>query len=248
MFLDEILDILKTPAGQITLSDARDGAFRVAIARGWFAQAPEVSRADEGIRVHVMRTGQAYILRDFKSDPNTSETSRSQVSAEWGGALIPFRAGDEIIGVLTISVHLPREIQPNELELLNTLAEIAGSAIHRARLHEQTERQVRRLAALHAIDTAINASLDFKFSLDVILEQIIKELAIDAADVLLFKPLSQTLEYGAGRGFRTEMLKYHPPAPGRGARRTRRARTADNQRSRLGGGPGRPGPLQNAPQ
>jgi putative nucleotidyltransferase with HDIG domain len=206
--LDEILTILGTSAGQITLRDAHTDVLHVAVARGWFAQAPEVSSANEGIRVHVMKTGRAYALREFKSDPNTSETARAQVPADWGGALVPLRAGRDTVGVLAISVPLPREIQPHELQLLNTLAEIAGNAIHRAHLHGQTERQVRHLASLHTIDMAITASLDLKFSLDIILEQIIRELSINAADVLLLKPQSQSLEYAAGRGFRTDSLKH----------------------------------------
>ena len=206
--LDEILTILGTSAGQITLSDVHSDELHVAVARGWFAQAPEVSKADEGIRVHVMKTGQSYVLREFKSDPNTSEGSRSQVPGGWGGALVPLRAGREVIGVLVVSVPLPREIQPDEVQLLNTLAEIAGNAIHRARLHRQTEDQVRHLSALHTIDTAITASLDLRFTINLILEQVISQLKIDAADVLLFRPLSQTLEYGAGRGFRTESLRH----------------------------------------
>lgn len=67
--------------------------------------------------------------------------------------------------------------------------------------------QIQKLDALHKIDLAITGSLDIKMTLDVFLEQVIKQLNVDAADVLLLNPHTQILEYAAGRGFRTKALQ-----------------------------------------
>jgi GAF domain/Protoglobin len=66
-----------------------------------------------------------------------------------------------------------------------------------------------RLAALRSIDTAITSSLDLGLTLTVVLDQIITHLRVDAAAVLLLDPRTQTLEYAAGRGFRSSPA--HPP-------------------------------------
>jgi putative nucleotidyltransferase with HDIG domain len=68
------------------------------------------------------------------------------------------------------------------------------------------ELQLRRLEALHAIDTAISSSLDLHFTLNVLLEQVTKRLGIDAADVLLLDPDTYMLEFAAGSGFRTSSI------------------------------------------
>ncbi len=70
------------------------------------------------------------------------------------------------------------------------------------------EKQVKRLAALRDIDAAITASLDMRVSTNVILREIINQLSVDAADILLFNPSTQTLEYTDGRGFRTSALRH----------------------------------------
>ena len=74
----------------------------------------------------------------------------------------------------------------------------------RKRSQEQIRRQVDRLAALRNVDMAISGSLDLRVTLSVILDEVVKQLKVDAADVLLLNPHNQALEYAAGRGFRNE--------------------------------------------
>lgn len=72
---------------------------------------------------------------------------------------------------------------------------------------KRIERQMARFEALRKIDQAINSSLDLRVTLDVLLDQVIHNLDVDAADVLLFNPTAQALEYVAGRGFNPARLK-----------------------------------------
>ena len=78
--------------------------------------------------------------------------------------------------------------------------------------HTQAEAQIRcqlqRLAALRSIDTAIASSFDIHLTTQVVLEQTTTQLQVDAADILLLDPHTQTLVYTEGRGFRTAALKY----------------------------------------
>ena len=67
---------------------------------------------------------------------------------------------------------------------------------------------MQRHAALRDIDAAITASLDLRVSATVILREIVNQLSVDAADILLFNPATQTLEHVDGRGFRTDALKH----------------------------------------
>jgi putative nucleotidyltransferase with HDIG domain/PAS domain S-box-containing protein len=64
-------------------------------------------------------------------------------------------------------------------------------------------RQMERTASLRQIDKAIAGSLDLRATMDLVLRQVIEQLNVDAADILLFNPVSQSLEYALGRGFRT---------------------------------------------
>jgi len=73
----------------------------------------------------------------------------------------------------------------------------------RKRAADQIERQLQRLAALRAIDQAITGSLDVGLTLAVFLEQVTRQLRVDAADVMLVSRTDQALHYAAGRGFQS---------------------------------------------
>ncbi len=78
---------------------------------------------------------------------------------------------------------------------------MAGIAIHRMRLHDETLRTLHHLEALQTIDRAITSSLDLKVTIQTLLEQIDVELGVDAADLLLFDEQNLSLFCFAGRGF-----------------------------------------------
>ncbi|MCI0475895.1 MAG: GAF domain-containing protein, partial [Anaerolineales bacterium] len=155
-----------------------------------------------GIAGQVFVSGQAYISREFKTDPRTHESARVQVPAGLAGAALPIRTSQETIGVLFVSVLLPRELTADQIRVLSTIAEIAGIAIHRMRLHELTERRLQRITALQTINLAISTSLDLQVTLNILLDQVLAQLQADAADILLFNPSTQTLDCAAARGFR----------------------------------------------
>jgi len=69
------------------------------------------------------------------------------------------------------------------------------------------QRQMRRLAALNQIDVAITSNVGLDRTIDILLEQTVRQLNVDAAAILLYKPATQTLEYFAGQGFNTEAIK-----------------------------------------
>jgi len=70
------------------------------------------------------------------------------------------------------------------------------------------QRQLQRFAALRAIDLAISSSLDIHMTLKIFIEQVLTQLGVDAANVLLLNPRTTTLEYAASYGFRTSALRH----------------------------------------
>jgi PAS domain S-box-containing protein len=69
------------------------------------------------------------------------------------------------------------------------------------------KERLQRLTALHAIDMIISSSLDLRVTLSEFLDLVIAQLRVDAADVLLLKPHTQTLEFAAGRGFQSDEVQ-----------------------------------------
>jgi response regulator RpfG family c-di-GMP phosphodiesterase len=71
----------------------------------------------------------------------------------------------------------------------------------------QIRQQVARLTALRIIDQAITSSFDMRFTLDIVLAQVVNQLQVDAADILLLDATGQFLEMEATHGFRTSSFR-----------------------------------------
>ncbi len=208
LLMDETLLALETDAGAIDLYDPPSGLLKTAVSRGWFTNLnKDPVTPGEGITGKVFLSNQALITQEFATDSHTRENLRAQVPPGWGGVCIPIRTMQETIGVMFVSVRIPRQLQADEIHLLETISEIAGNALRRADLHQQTERQVQRLASLRAIDTAISTILDLRVTLGILIDHVSAQLKVDAVDVLLLNPNTQTLEHAASTGFRTDNIK-----------------------------------------
>src|SRR5258705_6627871 len=74
----------------------------------------------------------------------------------------------------------------------------------------QIRQQIERLSALRKVDQAISTSFDLHVTFDTLISQVISQLQVDAADILLVDSSGQMLEYAAGRGFRTHAVEAAP--------------------------------------
>jgi PAS domain S-box-containing protein/putative nucleotidyltransferase with HDIG domain len=208
ILMDETLKLMHCEAGVLWLFDPASGTLQMKAPRGWFTSIyEEPLKPGEGIAGSVFASGEAILSEEFASDPRVREKLRNQIPTGWGGACVPIRTEKDVIGALFVAAPTPRQFQPEEISLLTTISEMTGTAIRRAGLHDQTEKQVQRLSALRTIDHAINSSLNLRLTLDILLAQIHDQLGVDAAAVLLFNRSIMGLEYAAGRGFRTQLIE-----------------------------------------
>jgi len=117
---------------------------------------------------------------------------------------VPMISNGEAIGLLDIA---NRDFFTEEdLARVRNITNQITSTILRKRAETNVRKQLRRITALNEIDRAISASLDMRLSLDVLLGEVITQLEVDAAAVLLLNPVDQHLEFAAGRGFRSSNI------------------------------------------
>ncbi|HEY9078025.1 MAG TPA: HD domain-containing phosphohydrolase [Anaerolineaceae bacterium] len=76
------------------------------------------------------------------------------------------------------------------------------------RAQQRVQQQVEQLAALRSIDDSITSSHDLPGTLNILLDFLINRMDVDAATVLLFQPQTQSLDFAAGKGFKTNALKH----------------------------------------
>lgn len=206
--LDQTLALIEAQAGSIWLYDPINEIVELKIQRGGKDELIGSSyKVGEGIPGQVVQTRQAIITAEFAPPGKVIEGSFSQSLIGAGGACVPLHAEENFVGAMLINVPQPRELTTGEIRILNALAAIGGNSIHRMHLHEQTVQQLNRLAALRSIDLAISNVLDLQITLKLVINEVIKQLNVDAASVLLMTPGSGKLEYVAGQGFRTRNIE-----------------------------------------
>ena len=203
--LDQLDVLFGAEATAFTSVDPVVGDIVVEMARGVLAETlrDRLPRG-EGVSGHVMTTQQAYLNNDAISE--SMIPGASQLGDHHAIACVPMIAHHQTIGALWLARK--QAITPNDLKVMTAVADIAGSAIHRSRLFEQTQQQLERLAILHAMDTAIASSFDLRPTLYILLDQIHTRLKVAAADVFLFNSHTLTLEFAAGNGFRSQGMKH----------------------------------------
>jgi PAS domain S-box-containing protein len=101
------------------------------------------------------------------------------------------------------------EITSHPLEFDGRKAELvlSNDITERNRAENTIKAQLERLSGLHTIDIAIKSSFNLNTTLGILLEQVVKQLQVDAACVLVINSAMSTLEYAAGYGFRSNMSK-----------------------------------------
>ncbi len=204
--LDETLKAIHSQAGAIWLYNVGKRVLIQTVSQGWFTKIQEKEvLPGEGMVGSSFAEGKIIISRDLSRDP-LIYASWQELASGWSGVCIPIRTLQEVTGVLFLAVELPRQILPEETHLLSIVSEIAGNAIRRSQLHEQTQNQLQRLASLRVIDIAINTILDLRVILNILIEHILSQLGVDAAAVLLLNPKTQLLQHAASAGFRSEAV------------------------------------------
>ena len=130
----------------------------------------------------------------------------------WEGELTHTRrSGSQIIVDSRWQLQRGEDGQPNAiLEINNDItarkkAELSLNIKNAelAQLYTQTERRLENISALRTVDVAIASSFDLDFTLGILLEQTLKRIKADAADILIYNPLSRMLHCSVEAGFQS---------------------------------------------
>ncbi len=127
---------------------------------------------------------------------NPPRSSAERVS-DRGLAICPLRDGYQLVGALVCYHRMHQEIVKSKERLIDTLAELAGVAVGKALLYDQTRSHAKRLKALNEIGTLITKEpkLDTVFNLTV--EQALHHFEADATSLMLWDDKGEYLEIKA---------------------------------------------------
>ena len=139
---------------------------------------------------------------------------RGKTIRSWLG--IPLMVGDRIIGALVVQSYQAQAYTHDDRRLLQLLGNQVGIALENSRLYGDAQRRLSRLTSLREVDQAISGSVDLEFTMDVLLNQLLQTLEVDAGCVMIYKPDQEVLEYSNCQGFRAKNHQQPPLRIGEG--------------------------------
>jgi PAS domain S-box-containing protein len=202
--LEELMNHFEVDGAVIEILDPLSGELTIESGTGvWSEVVGRKIPPGKGMSAEVLRTGKSYFNNQACEDgrlmyPETFGDCRS-------AAGVPMFYESEIVGLIWIGSR--RELSEDDIHVLQTIADMAANAIHRAEMHEETLRRLEELNSLRAIDQAINSNLDLQLTLDLIVRQFRNLSAADSVDILIYHPALMMLRYAAGEGFKTEEIR-----------------------------------------
>ncbi len=138
------------------------------------------------------------ILRTEPFHPSSAETPTSLLnSGPLAGEYLARHRSGRMIPIVASSVPL----QDERGAIIGVIG-VATDISTRVQAEQAIARHVEQLSALRANDMVIMNSVDLHLTLDILLAQVIAQLRVDAAQVLVLDQHTQMLECAAGRGFR----------------------------------------------
>ncbi|MBI4296205.1 MAG: GAF domain-containing sensor histidine kinase [Chloroflexi bacterium] len=147
--LDTILQIVKGAAGGILLLDPRTKTLSYKAHRGLSPSIRDIRLGQgEGIAGVVVESGKPILLEDITKDRRTAYPDLVDREGLRAFMCVPLRSKGEVMGVLVIASHEPRQFTDNDLHLLTLIGDQVGQTIESARLYERLKRERERYRRL----------------------------------------------------------------------------------------------------
>lgn len=165
-------------------------------------------RLGEGITGWTAQMGQPIALRDAWQDPRfryNRELREEGYSSMLSVPIIRFQNEATLVGVINLQHRQPRDISPDEVDFLRTVAGQITFAIENSRLYEKTDQalqaRIEELMSLRRVSNVIAQTLDPQKMLAVIVREARALSRSDAAAIFQLSPNGACLRLIADHGF-----------------------------------------------
>jgi GAF domain-containing protein len=107
-----------------------------------------IFRRGQGLTGRVAETGQYMIFEDVRSDPQYRQLSQTNSMQQLGAcffALFPIKAKERFLGTINCIGKEPRKLTPEEVRLINAMADQIGVAVDNINLFEEVRNKTAEL-------------------------------------------------------------------------------------------------------
>jgi HD-GYP domain-containing protein (c-di-GMP phosphodiesterase class II) len=158
----------------------------------WLSTWPDTDHPVEFAAFHIEKVLQEKSEAIVEHSDTRSPSSRG---------LFPLFADGQIIALLGMVSDQPECFSEEQKNRLRAQCQLASSSLTYALLYAEAERQLEQLQVVREIDLAILSTLNLRETAGIILEKIIQQFNVDAADILVLDQSAGSLHYVKGIGF-----------------------------------------------
>ena len=214
--IEVVCECLAWDVGELWLADKQKGV--LCLAESWHSPTIELPGFEAitrkttfapgiGLPGRVWQSGKPVWVVDIAQDAGFSRAEIAAKEGLRGAFCFPVQGNREVIGVIDFLSCAIRHPDNDLLNMMTAIGRQIGLFIERKQSEEQTKIQLQRISALHEVDIAITGSIDLRVSLNIFLDKAVTLLKVDAADMLILDKHMLRLEYVAGRGFLSDVIK-----------------------------------------
>ena len=157
----------------------------------------------DGLTARVVRGGEAIIVDNAPEHP----LYQSPEASEWGVEAIagfPLKHGSRVIGAFTVTYLEPHTFTPDELLLMNLLADQASVAVENARLFDDAQQRLRSMSALVDMAKQVTGNLKVEMVMQTTVQRLQELLDARASTIALLDSDGEELVVEAAAGIKPE--------------------------------------------
>jgi len=166
--IEKMIEALNFDASWIYILDSSEGKLRLQAHQGLseeLAHSMNTRELSAGITGTIFQTGERLVFEDFPNDVQDKQISSRRKILSLGfasAAGFPIRANDKAIGVLHLANKTKRHFAPDELQLIESIAQEIGVAAANARLFTQVNQKTAELGQMNQeLEEANRAKSEF---------------------------------------------------------------------------------------
>ncbi len=152
----------------------------------------------QGIIGRVAVKGEQIMSADVRADPryrfvDSLPETRSELA-------LPLKIEDRILGVLDVQSDKLDAFHPNDLLILNALADNIARALEGARLYNDLSRRAEQLSLIAQVSSVVNSTLDLKMLLQQVADLVYERFGYPCIQMFTVHPNRRLIEFRAGNG------------------------------------------------
>ncbi len=159
----------------------------------------------QGLIGEAAALGEQIVCDDVRLDPrfrylDSLPETRSEV-------VIPLKIEGSVLGVLDVQSNKLQSFHPNDLLILNALADNVARAIEGARVYSDMRRRADQLSLVAEVSKNVTSTLDLKRLMSGAAQLIHERFGYEQVSLFTVHPIRRLIVYEAGSGKRNKKLQ-----------------------------------------